>query len=45
VRGFSRKVVIDIGITIQGEADDELPERILCQTRFEKLDFNPMLEL
>ncbi len=33
-------MVVDLGITIQGEDEDELPEAILCQTRFDKVDID-----
>jgi hypothetical protein len=31
-------MVVDLGIAIQGETEDELPEVILCQTRFSRVD-------
>jgi len=34
VRGYSKEIVIDLGITIEGQIEYELPEEILCQTRF-----------
>lgn len=31
---------MDIGITIQGEGEDELPEVVLCQNRFQNVDLD-----
>lgn len=31
-------MVVDLGITVQGETEDELPEVILCQARFDHVD-------
>lgn len=31
-------MVVDLGITIQGESEEELPEVILCQARFDHVD-------
>lgn len=33
-------MVVDLGITIQGEDDDELPEVILCQSRYDRVDLD-----
>jgi len=38
VRGYSKDMVVDLGITIEGQAKDELPEEILCQTRYHHVD-------
>lgn len=38
VRGVSKDMVVDLGITVQGETEDELPEVILCQARFDHVD-------
>lgn len=38
VRGLSKSSVVDLGITIQGEKDEELPEVIVCQSRFDCVD-------
>jgi Protein ENHANCED DISEASE RESISTANCE 2, C-terminal len=40
VQGASKHMTIDLGITIQGDTPDELPERILCQARFSDVDFD-----
>jgi hypothetical protein len=40
VRGVSKSLIVDLGITIQGETDDELPEQVLCQTRYDKVDLD-----
>jgi hypothetical protein len=34
VNSSSAALVLDIGITIQGNAEDELPERMLCAVRW-----------
>lgn len=31
-------MIVDVGVTIQGETDAELPEIVLCQTRFDHVD-------
>lgn len=38
VRGVSKGMVVDLGVSIQGENEDELPEAVLCQTRFSRVD-------
>jgi hypothetical protein len=40
VRGVSQYLIVDIGVTIQGEEDDELPEVVLCQNRFQNVDLD-----
>ena len=40
VRGVSKGMVVDVGITLQGDSEDELPEQILCQARFDHVDLN-----
>ena len=40
VRGVSKHLVVDIGVTIQGEEEDELPEVIICQNRFQNVDLD-----
>mmetsp|Transcript_28615 Transcript_28615/g.40779 ORF Transcript_28615/g.40779 Transcript_28615/m.40779 type:complete len:413 (+) Transcript_28615:40-1278(+) len=40
VRGVSKHLVVDIGVTIQGEEEEELPEVVLCQNRFEYVDLD-----
>lgn len=40
VRDGSKRLTLDIAITIQGNSEDELPERILCQTRWMGMDFS-----
>ena len=39
VRDMSRSLTLDMAITIQGNEQEELPERVLCQTRFLGVDF------
>jgi hypothetical protein len=39
VREGSKKLTIDIAITVQGNSSEELPERVLCQTRLIEIDF------
>lgn len=34
-----KMLTVDLAVTIQGNEDEELPERILCQTRFANFDF------
>lgn len=34
-----RMLTVDLAVTIQGNEEEELPERILCQTRFQNFDF------
>eukprot|EP01033_Poteriospumella_lacustris_P011938 gene11938-8521_t len=38
-------MVVDLGWTLQGEADAELPERVLCQTRFHHVDLEAGAEV
>lgn len=45
VRGYSQKVIIDVGITIEASEEDELPERMLCQSRFECVNFDAVQTL
>jgi hypothetical protein len=45
VRGYSKDMVVDLGFTIQGETEEELPEAILCQARFEKVDLESAIRL
>lgn len=45
VTGLSRHMVVDLGWTLQGEADGELPERVLCQTRFHHVDLEAGAEV
>lgn len=33
-------LVVDVGITVQGEDEEELPERIFSQVRLSHIDFN-----
>eukprot|EP01036_Dinobryon_divergens_P023951 gene23950-32350_t len=40
VRGVSKYLIVDIGVTIQGEEEDELPEVVLCQNRFQNVDLD-----
>jgi hypothetical protein len=40
VQGGSKRLEIDLGVVIQGEDIDELPERMLCQARFSNVDFD-----
>eukprot|EP01031_Cornospumella_fuschlensis_P002844 gene2844-3558_t len=38
VRGVSKSMVVDLGVCVQGEDEEELPEVIMCQTRFNRVD-------
>eukprot|EP01041_Mallomonas_annulata_P003115 gene3115-6122_t len=40
VRDVSKMLTVDMAVTIQGNERDELPERILCQSRFVGMDFS-----
>lgn len=40
MRGVSRTMVVDLGIGIEGIQEDELPEAILCETRFDHVDLD-----
>jgi hypothetical protein len=40
VQGGSKRLEIDLGVVIQGEDIDELPERMLGQARFSNVDFD-----
>jgi hypothetical protein len=33
-------MVVDLGIGIEGTREDELPEAILCQTRYDRVDLD-----
>ena len=33
-------MVVDLGIGIEGMKSDELPEAILCETRFDRVDLD-----
>lgn len=35
---MSKSMVVDVGITIQGESAEELPERVLCHARYDRVD-------
>lgn len=45
VRGVSKDMVVDLGITIQGESEEELPEVMLCQARFDHIDMQAALSI
>lgn len=45
VRGVSKTLVVDIGITIQGETEEELPEAILCHTRFNRVELDAAVKV
>uniref|UniRef100_A0A6A7G975 Protein ENHANCED DISEASE RESISTANCE 2 C-terminal domain-containing protein n=1 Tax=Hirondellea gigas TaxID=1518452 RepID=A0A6A7G975_9CRUS len=40
VRFYVSSVAVDLAFTIEGTADEELPEEILCAFRFYRLNFN-----
>ena len=40
VREACSRLTVDIAITIEGNAADELPERVLCATRWQGLSFS-----
>ena len=42
---MSKDMVVDLGITIQGESEEELPEVMLCQTRFDHIDMQVALPI
>ena len=33
-------MVVDLGVGIEGTVEDELPEALLCQTRYDKVDLD-----
>ena len=37
---MASSVALDLALTIEGRAADELPERIVCAVRFDHLDFD-----
>jgi hypothetical protein len=39
-RGYAKNFACDVGITIQGESEDELPERMLCCIVINKVDMD-----
>lgn len=40
MRGVSKSIVVDLGVGIEGTQEDELPEAILCQARFDRCDLD-----
>lgn len=45
VRRFSTSVILDIGFVLQGEQEDELPERVLGGVRICRVDVNTVEKL
>lgn len=45
VRGLSKKMVVDLGWTIEAQSEEELPEVILCQTRYDHVDLEAGAEV
>jgi hypothetical protein len=45
VRGCSKNLVVDLGWTLQGENEAELPEIMLCRTRFNHVDLEAGAEV
>jgi hypothetical protein len=45
VTGLSKSMIVDLGWTLQGDKAEELPERIVCQTRFNKVDLEAGAEV
>jgi hypothetical protein len=45
VRGCSKNLVVDLGWTIQGDTEAELPEMMLCRTRFNRVDLEAGAEV
>lgn len=39
-RGYSTSFICHMGIVIQGESEDELPEKLLCSYALNKIDVN-----
>ena len=46
VKGYAKKITIDLSFLIQGNSRKELPERILCAARFHQMDLDkiPVLQ-
>jgi hypothetical protein len=40
VRDSSRLLTVDMGVTIEGQDDEELPERILCRLQWRGVDLS-----
>jgi hypothetical protein len=39
-RGYAKQFICNLGVVIQGETDDELPERMLCTLSINKVDMD-----
>mmetsp|Transcript_20061 Transcript_20061/g.28829 ORF Transcript_20061/g.28829 Transcript_20061/m.28829 type:complete len:350 (+) Transcript_20061:155-1204(+) len=40
VRDFCSVLTVDVGVTIEGQSDEELPERVLCRMQWKGVDFS-----
>jgi hypothetical protein len=40
VRDFSKNIVVEVAVLVQGEREEELPERVLGSVRCARLDWN-----
>jgi len=45
VRGLSKGLVVDLGWVMQGEKESELPEMLLCRSRFDHVDLQAAAEV
>eukprot|EP01032_Pedospumella_encystans_P008182 gene8182-9741_t len=45
VRGVSKSMVVDLGVSLEGTTEDELPEAILGQARFDRVDLDSAVPL
>jgi len=44
LRGAAKRVVVDVGIVLQGESEEELPEVLLGVIRMRNVDFSALME-
>ena len=42
VKGYCKTLVIDLAFILQGNCEDELPERVLCNIRFSRVDMSKL---
>jgi hypothetical protein len=40
VRDSCRLLTVDMGITLEGQDDEELPERVVCRVQWKGVDFS-----
>ena len=38
-------LTVDVGVTIEGQDDEELPERVLCRMQWNGVDFSKAVQL